>query len=989
MTLKLQFDPNQDYQIDAIAAAVDLFEGLPRQTTEYRLEDVIPNLPLHEDLSEAWLFRNLRTVQERHGLQTDRLQFELEMDEGLGLVGTSTARFPHFTVEMETGTGKTYVYLRTIYELRRRYGFGKFIIVVPSIAIFEGVLKNFDITRDHFRALYGNEVVNVSAYDGSQLSRLRSFAASAFAEVMVMTLDSFNKASNVIYKPSEKLPGQRLPYQYIQETRPILILDEPQNMGSDLARRALWTLNPLFALRYSATHRETPNLVYRLTPFDAYRRNLVKKIQISGVTQREDVNRPFLGLESISRSAPYAAKVRTYVLEKGRTREATVSLRQGDDLHDKTGRDEHQGGYVVSEIHAGAGFVEFENGVRLRLDDTIGPNRPEIFRAQIEETIARHLDKQAACREQGIKVLSLFFIDRVANYVDENGLIKTLFDRAFNKLKKRDPVLVGLRPEDVRSAYFAKKKLKSGEEQTLDTNGSNKEEREAEKAAFELILRDKERLLSFEEPVSFIFAHSALKEGWDNPNVFQICSLNQAVSTIRRRQEIGRGLRLSVDQTGERVFGEDVNVLTVIANESYAAYAGGLQTEYTDDGDMAPPAPTDATRKPALRNDKIYRQSPDFREFWRRLAQRATYRIELDTDALIETCLERLNNATFPEPLTIVETGAFVQARYTLTFNRLTARGPELIIESDTSDGDKTSITRAIPIGTSVGKILKDEALNPYTVVEVRGTGDKAEVVFGNQVTLALQATHTFAVQAGKVKTRASLAPQTRYPVFNLIDRTARETGVTRPTAVAIFKGLTAEQKQFILRNPEGFAGVFITEIQNAVADLVAESIVFEIRDDDAAHDLDAYFPASKVFPQRELVVGGEHGLYDHIQVDSDVERAFLDKLKPDESVALYFKFPPTFKIKLPRLIGNYNPDWGIVRRRDDGQFTVHLIRETKGGTLEKLRFPHEKRKVRCAGKYFEALDMDYRQIEPPFADWWRLVKEVHRPEPLIARKKR
>ena len=986
--LQIKFDANQDYQLEAEESVVRLFEGLPRRGTEFRLgDDAVPNWPLDDDLPDDLLLKNVQAAQERNAITLPTMQFNLEVDEGLGLVGTHTARYPSFTVEMETGTGKTYVYLRTIFELRRQFGFGKFIIVVPSIAIYEGVVKNFEITRDHFRSLYGNEVVNLVRYDGSQLSRLRGFATSTFAEIMVMTLDSFNKVTNNLYKPSEKLPGERRPYQFIQETRPILILDEPQNMGSDLSKTALRTLNPLFALRYSATHRETPNLVYRLTPYQAFERNLVKKIQIAGVTQREDANEAFLALENISRRGAITAKLRTLVTDKGRTRNAAITLKQGDDLHAKTGRPEHKGRYKVVEIHAGEGYVDFENGVRLRLDEEMAPDRPRIFQTQIEETLKQHFEMQERLRPQGIKVLSLFFIDRVANYVEDNGLIKRLFDQAFNKLKKDYPAFAGLKPEQVRQGYFAKKKARgSDEEVAFDTEGRNAEQREAEKAAFSLIMREKERLLSFNEPVSFIFAHSALKEGWDNPNVFQICSLNQAISDVRRRQEIGRGMRLCVNQTGERVFGDEVNVLTVVANESYAGYADGLQQEYREDDLLAPPAPTDARRKAAARNDRLFKASPDFRDFWAKLAQTLRYRIELDTPMLIDACVERLNNQKFPEPVIEVTHGEFAPTHYQLKLDRVDGRGAWLQIEITRTDGEKLIAQKPLQRWENLADKVDDDILNPFKVVEITGQGAQAKVMFGNGVELAVGGTFTFGGKPGRVlRERATLVPDTKYPVFNLIDRAARETGLTRATLVSIFKQMKADKKSLIFRNPEGFAGVFITEIRNAVADQVAESIIFEANvPATALPDLEALFPKSRHFPQRELLESGERGLYDLVQTDSEVEARFVELLKTDQKVILFFKFPATFKVRLPRLIGNYNPDWGIVRRAEDGRIIVYLVRETKGGALDTLRFPHEKRKVRCAQAYFGALEIDYRQIDPgSFSGWWLLDSEVSKQSKL------
>ena len=408
--LKLKFDPNQPYQLDAVRSVVRLFEGLPRQQSADILQaEITPNLPPFETLAEDWLYDNLRQVQQDNSIEPPMIGM-LDVEDGMVLEGAGyeSWRYPSFTIEMETGTGKTYVYLRTIHELRRRYGFGKFIVVVPSIAIYQGVIKNFQITRDHFRALYGNETVNLIPYEGARLSQLRGFAASTFVEILVMTLDSFNKKSNVIFKPSEKLPGERLPIQYLQETRPILILDEPQNMESVKARAALRTLHPLFALRYSATHRTSPNLVYRLTPFDAYRLNLVKKIQVLGVTERENFNRPFLHLTDIEVGGrAIKARLRTYVLDKGRLKEAEITLRGNDDLFAKTGREEHQDGYRVTEINAGEGFITFENGLRLTRGQYVGPRREEIFRTQIRETIRQHMEMQQRLQDRELKVLSL------------------------------------------------------------------------------------------------------------------------------------------------------------------------------------------------------------------------------------------------------------------------------------------------------------------------------------------------------------------------------------------------------------------------------------------------------------------------------------------------------------------------------------------------------------------------------------------------------
>lgn len=983
-TLQLKFDPNQDFQLDAIESLVRLVEGVPRSTAGFmQSAEIVSNWQQDDDLPEEMLEANLGQVQHRHKIGD--VAGRLEVDEGKGLEGIEdhTRRCPHFTVEMETGTGKTYVYLRTIHELRKRYGFSKYLIVVPSIAIFEGVIKNFKITLSHFRSLYGNEPVHLTQYDGSQISRLRSFAASAFCELMVITLDSFNKKTNNLYKPSEKLPGERLPYQFIQETRPILILDEPQNMESELAKQALRTLHPLFALRFSATHRSSPNLVYRLTPFEAYRRDLVKKIQVVGVTEQDDFNQPFLVLEQVTRQGGIRAKVTTYVADKGRTKEAELTLKQADDLYAKTKRDEHKGGYVVREINAAYNTVEFENGIVLRAGETIGPSRPQIFRVQIAETIEQHMQAQQRLQGRRIKVLSLFFIDRVANYVDEDGLIKRIFDEEFNRLMKLYPFYGKYQPEDVRNGYFAKKKAKKGEEagEAIDTASRTKDEREAERAAFELIMRDKERLLSFEEPVCFIFAHSALREGWDNPNVFQICTLNQTISKIKKRQEIGRGLRLAVNQDGDRVFSEDVNVLTVVANESYQSYAARLQQEYVEEDDMPPPAPTNARRDEAKRNDRIFYQSQEFRDFWEKLSRRWRYRIHVDTETLVRECLEKLNNATFPDAQILVQRARYVQTRYTMALERAGEGYAQLKIRREDSEGaEDTTWSRRVVVGDELKRALKDDRLGDYKVVAIEGAGINGRVIFGNDVIVDRYSPHEFSTELGqRVRETAFKAPAQRYPIPNLIDRAAKETLLTRPTVNRIFWGMSDRKKAMIFKNPEGFCSVFITAVRNALADHIAERLEFVI-DGAEEHELELLFPPKKRYPQRELHEGGERSLYDLVQQDSEVEGRFIERLKPDGKVIAYFKFPPAFKIDLPKIIGKYNPDWGIVRQDDSGNLVLEFVRETKG-TMDpqKLQWPHEKRKVMCAEKYFRTLGIDYRQITAEIGDWWRRAEDVPR----------
>lgn len=981
--MHLQFDAHQDYQLAAVRSTVALFDGLTRAAAgAFALGDeLIPNVPPDDwpPLDEETVIGNLQTVQDQNGVPAAGPALAVNEGPMVEWVGAESWRYPAFTVEMETGTGKTYVYLRTLYELRRRYGFTKFVIVVPSVAIYEGVRASFNLTRDHFRALYDNEPVQLIPYDSGQLSQLRGFATSTTAVVLLMTLDAFNKKSNVLYKASDKLPGERQPYQFLQDVRPILILDEPQNMESDTAKTALRTLCPLFALHYSATHRNLYNLIYRLTPFDAFQRRLVKRIEVWGVQQRDDFNHTLLALQPIKRAGnKLTATVRTYVGAGLNVKEDDVALRRGDNLYKKTGRDEHRHGYTVAEIDAAAQTLTFENGVVLRPHDTENPHYREVFRTQIRETIQRHFAAQRALRGKGVKVLSLFFVDRVANYTAATGIIKVLFDELFDQLKASAPDFRDRDPAEVRRAYFAKTKTKSGDEQAVDTTGSTEVERQLERDAFNLIMRDKERLLAFEEPACFIFAHSALKEGWDNPNVFQICTLNQTVSEVKKRQEIGRGLRLCVNQQGERLLDDAANVLTVIANDSYDRYARTLQTEYVADGMAeAPPPPANARDHKARRNDAIFHHAPEFQEFWRKLAARLHYDFNIDTEALIAASLHRLNRSGFPVPTVTIQRGRFTITKFRLTLRGIQRDQARLELTRTDTNNDTVTAIRQCQKGDSLAEFWKDPRLKGFLLTAIEAD----RVRFANDETLEMGQTLEHDTEAGqRAYESVTVAATATYPVFNLIDRAARETGLTRPTLNRIFRGLDADHKAKLFRNPEGFAGRFIAEIKQALADHIADTLRF-VTAEVHPHPLEELFPPERAFIRIKSEPAGDRALYDWIQLDSDVERHFLARLKDDSQVVFFFKFPATFKVELPKQIGNYNPDWGLVRYDSATQQSkLYLIRETKGGTdLNTLRFPHEKRKIMCALKYFAELGVDYDFTTGENVDWWssRMVQET------------
>src|SRR5690625_1916869 len=758
--LTFKYDPNQQFQLDAISSVVNLFEGIPYQEQESLLSgiyDIIPNLPEDEMLDEILLFENLQMIQERNNNENrgSELEFsgDLEVDDGMVLevAGKDSIRVPHFTIEMETGTGKTYVFLRTLYELKKRYGFTKFIIVVPSIAIYQGILKSIETMGNHFQQLYDNQDITVISYDSNNISQLNSFANSPDLTVMIMTIDAFNRANNNIFRHTEKLPGEWRPFEYIQATRPIVILDEAQNYETKRAKEAIRTLKPLFALRYSATHRETPNLVYRLTPIDAFRNDLVKQIEVIGVAELDNLNEQRLRLIEIKRN-PIKAIVRAVVIDQGESSEREITLKDGDNLFTKTKNPEYKQ-FKVEEIRYSRKeeeqIVTFENGVILSASDSI-LSKESVFRAQIERTISVHMERQQALRAQGIKVLSLFFIDRVKNYVSEDGIIKQLFDESFERLKHHYDDFKELSAENVRDGYFAKPKADSPEEEAVDTEGRTVAQREMEKQAFELIMRDKERLLSFEEPVSFIFAHSALKEGWDNPNVFQICTLNQTISTMKKRQEIGRGLRLAVDQEGKRAENHDVNVLTVVANEQYESFVSSLQQEYIEDGTYAPPAPKRPEPSKVRRREEVY-NSEEFIKFWQKLNKKMTYKVEVDTEKLINKCVERLNNTKFPSPLIEITRGRFIMSEYKISLIDVEGSRAKLNIKMEDTKGTRLEYEELyVEKNDDLRKVTKDERLRGFKVLHTGEVYGEPYVKFTNEVTVKKFEPYKFHVESAE-----------------------------------------------------------------------------------------------------------------------------------------------------------------------------------------------------------------------------------------------
>ncbi len=626
--MKLTFESNLQYQLDAIKSVTGLFKGQPMEDSfmEFKFEengtlDLINGIGNNLVLSQEQILKNLQSIQFENGITKS---------ENLDSL--------HFSVEMETGTGKTYVYLRSIYELFKQYAFKKFVIVVPSVAIREGVLKTLEITHLHFQNLYDNVPVHYHVYDSTKVSSLRGFATNNNIEILVINIDSFAKDENIINKPNDKLNGQ-CPVEFIQTTKPIVIVDEPQNMETEKRIAAIDNLKPLCTLRYSATHKNLYNLTYSLNPVKAYDMGLVKQIEVDSVIEENSNNDAFVSVELIIASkTKVTAKISILVNEKDCVKKKTINVKSGDDIYKLSNeREIYSNGYIIEEIDASNNCILFSNGKILYKGDTQGGLTDEVMKFQIRKTVEEHLKKELRLYPKGIKVLSLFFIDKVANYrkydvsdVPVLGKFAEWFEEIYKEIisKPAFKVLDKFSIKDIHNGYFScdkKGKMK-------DTSG----ETQADNDTYSLIMRDKEELLNIENPLRFIFSHSALREGWDNPNVFQICTLNETKSEIKKRQEIGRGLRLAVDVNGKRIYDQSINRLTVVANESYNDFAKALQKEIEEDCGVKFTGRIKKFKdRTKIRYRKGFEADPLFIEIWNKIKEKTTYRVNYSTNDLI------------------------------------------------------------------------------------------------------------------------------------------------------------------------------------------------------------------------------------------------------------------------------------------------------------------------------------------------------------------
>lgn len=990
--MKLQFDPNQAFQLDAVAAVADLFEGQPKGPPEYAVINVgqwgelfaaqdrtelgIGNRLL---MAEDRLRQNLRAVQARNEIEVQDAAAPPEAWELFDGPANQARLSPHFSVEMETGTGKTYVYLRTILELSRRFGFQKFIIVVPSVAIREGVLKNIQITAEHFAALYNNLPFEHFVYDAKRANRLRQFATSNILQILVINIDAFRKnfigtdeerKSNVIYKESDKLSG-RQPIEFVQAARPIVIIDEPQSVDStDKAQEAIKALNPLCTLRYSATHRNPYNLVYRLDPVRAFELKLVKQIVVASAATEGAANDAFVRIEQIDYKKGIKAKLRIHVQTSDGPKEKSVTVKQGADLFALSNeRAAYRAGFEVAEINAepGVEYLRFSNGRTLRQGEEVGGLREDIWRVQIKHTVKKHLDKELQVRGRGIKVLSLFFIDRVANYRDygpdgqpSSGKLAEWFEVVLAELGKEERYrdLEWLKEPVARlhNGYFAADKRKVAGK-TVEILKDTRGDTQADDEVYDLIMKDKERLLSLDEPLRFIFSHSALREGWDNPNVFQICTLNESRSSVKKRQEIGRGLRLPVDQDGRRVFDESVNRLYVMANESYEDFARALQTEYEEDcGVTFGKVPVVALAKLTQVVDGM--EQPIGRAIAETIKAALVAQGMLDNEGRIQAAFDPRRPGfavELPEPHRDL-TSAVVSL--------LDSYQIERHVRKEKDEG--------------VNRLKKEVALSPefqelWSRIKPRTTY-RVEFETDALVRRAVDAIKGMAkieaprirVAAGQVQvlkggvTTTSMSVAEERPAYgtpalpDILAYLQNETELTRSTITRILKESGRLADAF--ENPQRFLDQIASILKFELHRLLVDGIKYErLPTDSTSAEWEML-----LFKNEELVnylsaLEVQKSVYEYVVYDSDIEREFAKKLDEREDIKLFVKLPGWFEIDTP--VGKYNPDWAILKH--DGQ-ALYLVRETKGTKdFLKLRTV-EADKVRCGQRHFELLGVPF-----------------------------
>lgn len=999
--MKLKFKV-QGYQTNAVESVVDCFAGQVNTAgLQYRIDPghvakgkIVGSTVASEygfknaefQLSEQQLLENIHTVQ--------RLQNLPISDTLVSSAGCKV----NLDVEMETGTGKTYCYIKTIFEMNKRYGWGKFIVVVPSIAIREGVCKSLEITAEHFTERYGKKA-RFFIYNSKQLHHLESFSSDAGINVMVINIQAFNavgKDNRRIYDELDDFQSRR-PIDVISANRPILILDEPQKMEGKKTLEALAKFKPLMILRYSATHKTQHNKIHRLDALDAYNQKLVKKIAVRGITVRGLAGTSaYLYLESIeiSKQAPVARMELEVKLKSGTIQRKLLRLEKGRNLFDASNGLDQYAGFVISQIDANRDTVEFTNGEVLSAGDATGDVTEEtIRRIQIRETIKAHLEKEQQLHRQGIKVLSLFFIDEVVKYrdysqPDENGDYARVFEEEYEQLKSEYLGELALDNEVYRT-YLARDKAAKVHEGYFSIDKKSKRlvdpsfKARGEGAglsddvdAYDLILKKKERLLSFEEPVRFIFSHSALREGWDNPNVFVMCMLKHSDNTISRRQEVGRGLRLSVNQQGDRMDHpatvHEINVLTVVASESYKDFVANLQREISDSLSARPRKADEA-----YFSGKIIKTETGTLEISPVMAKQIyKYLLKNDytddaTDQIAEayhTAKARGELAALPpelapyaEQIFSLIDSVFSETQSNQTENDRASKTNSLNANFDRKEFKelwarinhkavyRVEFDSSELIQNSVRVLDKELRVTPlqYTVQAGVQANEVTDDELKNGVGFKLQNTTT-ETHGTSIHSRVK---------YDLLGKLAENTQLTRRTIAGILAAIQPTVFAQFKQNPEHF----ISEASRLIKEQKATVIIEQLTYDELAetHNIDIFTAGQSRQDFSNATEKLKHHIYDYVVTESTVERTFASELDSSTEVVVYAKLPRGFFIPTP--VGDYHPDW-VISFKEGTVKHVYFVAETKGSMSTMQLRAIEDKKIECARKFFDEIN---RKIKP------------------------
>ena len=966
--MKLKFK-TQEYQLKAVHSICDIFDGQPKKELLENLSSYDKNdeLALYSTFSNPKLrlsydeiLDNVKKIQKQNNIPTSK-NLNLEND------------IFNFSVEMETGTGKTYVYTRTIFELNKRYGFSKFIIMVPSIAIREGVHKSLEITSEHFKEHFGKKL-RYFIYDtkkSSNLTNIQNFANSKEISVIIMNYQAFatrSKDTRKIYEELDLMNSNR-PIDVLKSTRPILIVDEPQKFG-DTANKKLKEFNPLFILRYSATHKKEYNLMYKLDAIDAFNEKLVKKIALKAINiKNTTATTSYIYLDEIILSKDKYPKAKIEFEVKGQNiKRTTKLLSEGDNLYELSNNlAEYKDGFIIKEINGLENRVTFLNGISLKTGESVGEVDEEILRRiQIRETIKSHFEKESQMFKKGIKVLSLFFIDEVKKYrdyevEDKNGIYAKIFNEEFENVKNEMKHLFNkdyfdylekFSIDELHNGYFSVDKKGNLKDPKTDRDGNSKDE-----DAYELIMKDKERLLSFETPTRFIFSHSALREGWDNPNIFQICTLRHTKSTISKRQEIGRGLRICVDKNGDRMDFEklgdeffDFNTLTIIANESYEEFAKKLQSEYDEILKNKIIKFTPTTIK-GLKLGKIEIDDVLASEIVFELKMKGYINKEYE---LQEKLFEDIEEGNFE----LEELKEYKEDIITLLnkFNK------KIDIENEKAKNIKQEVLKPnqnfekfksfwdkIKFKTSYKIDFDSEELIQKVIKRIDNELDIKPIIVhiteSKQDKLALEVTN---------KTTQKLNFKLSNIKYDLLGEISKATYLKRETIAKILMNIKKDKFELFKLNPEDFISKTINLIEEEKATTFINSITYTKTGE---FDSDIWTINNFKGSLKDDLIEVKKHIYDYLKYDSKIEKAFAKNLDVSDEVIVFAKFPHKFKIPTPA--GFYNPDFGIMFKN-----TIYFIAETKGSLKSMELKGKEKAKIEYAKKHFGTLkDVKYKVV--------------------------